>query len=196
MAELWALEAPGISIRRDDPARAWLLRLRAPDLAVVERIGGALGVDLPTRPNRAAGERPRAQWLGPGEWCVLDAAVAFAAVHVALGTGAVHLANVTDGLVRYRIEGARARDLLAKSTTLDLHPRAFVPDDCVQSALALTRVVIDHDRASGLSLYAGAEYAHHLEAWFADASREFLPRIGGQGWEKAVGSAIRLEASR
>jgi heterotetrameric sarcosine oxidase gamma subunit len=89
-----------------------------------------LGFTLPRDPlqSSAAGEAALL-WLGPDEWMLVtppadaartasDAAQALAGMHH-------QLVDVSDYYTAIDLSGAKARELLMKLTTLDLHPRAF-----------------------------------------------------------------------
>lgn len=153
-----------------------VLRLRKADRDGIDAIGRVLGVPLPTEPNRGVGDALRVLWLAPGEWMIVghgvEADVVLAAP--ARGAAAVHLANVTQGRIRYVVDGPRSRDLLAKGCALDLHRRTFQPGRCAQSALAQVLVLIErHHDDDCFQVYADASYARHLDLWFEDALIEF-----------------------
>ena len=87
---------------------------------------------------------------------------------------AAHVADLDEGRVVYVVAGQRARDLMAKGCTIDLHPRAFGAGRCAQSALAQVFVLIDQPNDEPVfHIYADASYAQHLDLWFADAVLEF-----------------------
>lgn len=168
--------ARDVSVVRAQTPPIKVLRLRKADRDAIDAIGRVLAVPLPAEPNRSVGDALRVLWLAPGEWMIVghgvEAAAVLAAAH---GAAAVHLADVTQGRILYVVDGPRARDLLAKGCTLDLHRRTFEPGSCAQSALAQVFVLIerrhDDDR---FHVYADASYARHLDLWFEDALIEFV----------------------
>ena len=92
----------------------------------------AIRVALPTAPctSAVAGELT-ALWLGPSEWMLLtpendESAIAEKAVSALNG---IHhqLADVTDYYTMIRLSGEKAREMLMKLTTLDMHPASFPP---------------------------------------------------------------------
>ena len=89
------------------------------------------GVTLPqTACTMTQSDRARVFWLGPDEWMVLAAEDGQGA-HIADAIrtaceGAHHqLVDVSDYYAEIGVSGARAREVLAKLTTLDMHPRGF-----------------------------------------------------------------------
>ncbi len=144
-------------------------------LAAVEEV---LGFALPRDANRVAGtEATAALWLGPDEWWVVTAVEDPAAAHRLSEALAGHSAAVTDlseSRACIRVSGPRARDLLAKGCSLDLHPRVFSPGRCAQSHLAKAQVVLH--QVSGepaFDLYVLRSFADYLWAWLEDAAREY-----------------------
>lgn len=170
MAEAWRVDAPGISVTRYDGVPAHMLRLGRTDKATLERFGAAAGTELPP-PNRTNGFAPRALWLAPGEYLLLGKLPDSLAVLT--DAELAHLADMTDALARYRLDGENCRELLSKGCTLDLHPHRFGPGSCAQSVLAQVSALIEHEPAGVLSITIEASYAHHLERWFEDACIEF-----------------------
>ena len=152
-----------------------MLRLRGFDDSVLAALDRCLAVDLPRKPNDAAGADPRAIGLAPGEWMIVGGGVpSEALLAAAAGARIAHVADLGEGRVCYAIAGPRARDLIAKGCTIDLHPRAFGSSRAVQSALAQVFVLIDRPSDEPVfHIYAEVSYAQHLDLWFADAVLEF-----------------------
>lgn len=174
--EGWKMGGHDVAVHRLAPPNITLLRLRGFDDHVIAKVEACLSTMIPRVPNQVLGTRPRVAWLAPGEWMVFDSGVAADALLDAAKDAAIaHAAEVGDGWVAYAVAGSKARDLLAKGCTLDLHPRVFGGGRCAQTALAQVFVLID--RQSSLAplfhIYADASYAHHLELWFEDALLEF-----------------------
>lgn len=99
-----------------------------------ERIGApvasVLGSRLPAEAHgTSTGARGTAQWLGPDEWLLVTAPGAEAALandlQQALAGIPAQIADVTDYYTTIELSGSRAREMLMKITTIDLHPRAF-----------------------------------------------------------------------
>ncbi len=167
--------APGLSIA-ESPVAVSLLRVRSPDAGLTTALGDAFGLEWPTRPNTVGEGRVRVAWLAPGEWALFDAAEVLAApVAAALGERLHHLSDVSAGRRLWRVEGERARELLAKGCGLDIHPRSFPPGSCAQTVLAQVAILLIAPGGDGaFSIIADATLAAHLRLWFAEAVQEFI----------------------
>jgi sarcosine oxidase subunit gamma len=137
------------------------------------------GVRLPLAPNRVEATRAvRSLWLGPDEWLITASQAAAPWLHSALTRALVarHAAvvDLSSSRVAIEIAGSRARALLEKGCSLDLHPRAFGPGQCAQTLLAKTQIVLDQLDATPLyRVFVRASYARWLCDWLVDAAAEF-----------------------
>jgi sarcosine oxidase subunit gamma len=164
------------SIERVAPLAQVTLRV-APDAAVLERLGRALGVPIPTDPNRvsvsAAGRRA-VLWAGPDEWLIVDedraAATAIeAAVRGATSDAFVVTVDVSENRVAFDIAGPAARDLLEGGITVDLHPRAFTVGSCAQTLLARANVLLwQRTDDPSYRLLVRPSFAAYVERWLRD----------------------------
>ncbi len=99
----------------------------------------ASGITLPTVPctSVVAGERI-ALWLGPSEWMLLtpesEERTVSTAIETALAGQYHQVTDVTDYYTVIRIGGAKAREMLMKLTTLDMHPAKF-PEGAVKGSI-------------------------------------------------------------
>ena len=118
-------------------------------------------------------------WLGPDEWWLTSDSQSGGelAARLRQALRGVHAAvtEVGDGRIVYAVAGSRARDVLAKGTPLDLHPRALAPGRCAQTVLAKLSVLI-HLRAADpvFDVYVARSHADYAWAWLANAAREYL----------------------
>jgi Sarcosine oxidase gamma subunit len=168
------ITAPQLRIERIAVDRIEVLRVRPASVAMLAAAEGALGAPLPRAPNRAIGRRPRLLWLAPQDWMIVNGTADWSKALTAEVTGLAHVADVTDGRVVFEVSGANGRALLAKGTSIDLHPRVFTPGRCAQTLFAQTRILIDQVSDDPVyHLYADSSYADHLAAWFEDAVKEF-----------------------
>jgi sarcosine oxidase subunit gamma len=72
------------------------------------------------------------------------------------------------------LSAPRARDVLAKGCSLDLHPRAFGPGRCAQTDLGRANVVLHQvDEGPTYELLVAGSLAAYLAAWLADAMEEY-----------------------
>lgn len=153
------------------------------DRTFMTAVGRVLDLLLPSEPCSSAGKgRIEALWLGPDQWLLTCPASEAASLQGALreALAEVHSAvtEVSDAHVALRVAGPSARDVLAKGTPLDLHPRAFPPGSCARSLLVKASVVIhlvdnDRDRGPAFDVYVARSFAHYLWMWLEDAGREY-----------------------
>ncbi len=100
------------------------------DAATIGPKLGEQGVTLPEAAcTMTTGDMARLLWLGPDEWMIIPVDGKGDALSDAVRSaceGAHHqLVDVSEYYAEIGVSGARARDLLAKLTTLDMHPRGF-----------------------------------------------------------------------
>lgn len=173
MDDVWMRSAQGVSIREGLPVRIDMLRLRKPDRATIAGVGEALGTQLPVTPNRASGSVPRAIWMGPDEWMVVDATCPNAAVEQASNARVTLMVPVGDGRYSLDVTGAAGRDFLAKGVSIDLHPRGLPVDHTAMTLLAQVPVVIDHIAPDVFRLWFDVSVRHYVRTWMEDALVEF-----------------------
>ena len=161
-----------INVDELDPLRLTMLRLGHGSSDAAARLERLLGVELPTAPNVARGQFPRAVWLGPNEWLVIGVELETVPQPVS-DRAAVLAADVSDGHYGLGVSGAQARDLLAKGSSIDLHPGSFAVDCTARTLFAQVPVIIDHVDDDQFRLWFDMSYRDYVRAWFADALIEF-----------------------
>ncbi len=176
-----AARAGEISIAERPFLRKYILR--ADPHEAVERLRSALGLGLPFDPLTSSSSGETAfLWMGPDEWLLVagenglgpvqQAAQALAGMHH-------QLVGVSDYYTVIDIAGPKARELLMKLTTLDLHPRAFrsgmVTGTILGRANATLWQVADDAAETGpaFRLFVRWSMADYLWCLLADAGREW-----------------------
>ena len=163
------------------PGRQLNLRADPGNVALLAGVEKQLGAALPETPNRVASSSGvNALWLGPDEWLLVfedDAAKTIRKLEKLCAKHGASLTDVSDARGVVRVAGERARDVLAKGCSLDLHERGFEAGSCAQSTIALCQVVLQRlpDDGAGpvYQLYAGRSFAIYLWEWLTDASLEY-----------------------
>ena len=142
---------------------------------LLEKIGQAVGVALPTTPNTVVGSASLAAlWLGPDQWLVVASDPAARGLSQRLGRAVVAdgatLVDVSAGRTTIELTGPRARRLLEAGCSLDLHPESFGIGACAQTLLGRVNVILwqltDEPR---YRLLVRPSFAHHLAVWLVDA---------------------------
>lgn len=150
--------------------------------SVVKKVFGAV---LPVEANTAAeGKRGhRLLWLGPDEWLAVvpDGHEAKAALDLEAAMPEEHfgVVDVSGSRTIISLSGPRARDVLNKGCSLDLHPRVFATGQCAQSSLARCHMLL-HQVADtpAYDVYVHRSFADYLWRWLEDAAKEYGVAIG------------------
>jgi sarcosine oxidase subunit gamma len=157
------------------------LNLRvAPDGPAARSLANVLGGPLPTRANTAvAGGELTVLWLGPDEWLVVapegQQETLEKALRQAIGTEPGTVVDLSAHRTTIELTGERAREVLAKGCSLDLHPTVFTPGSCAQVLLAQAPVLL-HARGGDAAAYwllVRASYATYVADWLLDACVEY-----------------------
>jgi sarcosine oxidase subunit gamma len=117
-------------------------------------------------------------WLGPDEWLILgpgggEREIA-ARLRAALADVHAAVTDVSEARTAIVVAGPRARDLLAKGTSIDLHPRLFGPGRCVQTGFAGANIVLRQiDEVPSFEILVLNSFAEHLWSWLEGGAREY-----------------------
>ena len=87
--------------------------------------------------------------------------------------GVAVLTPLSHSRTRLFIEGAPARNVLAKAVPLDFHPTAFKPAMFALTGIHHTPVLIHCLAANRFEIYALRTFAVSVYEWLADAALEF-----------------------
>ena len=156
------------------------LRGRATGRKLKGAVKKVLGVALPVEANTASenAEGRQVLWLSPDEWLVVvpdgREGETIAALYEAMSGEHFAAVDVSSSRTVIGLVGRRAREVLMKGLSLDLHPDVFGPGRCVQTTLARCHVLLHQvDDAPGYDLYVHRSFADYLFRWLEDAGREF-----------------------
>lgn len=196
MSELRHKESPlaqcRLPTRRRDGVRAGVvlkeqtfqvhLNLRGDpgDGTFVNAVERELGLPPPLQANTISRKHDLVMaWLGPDEWLLIATPEVGRVIKPQLekSLSGLHcsLNDLSGGQTIISVSGARSLDVLAKGCTLDLHPRVFGPNQCAQSHLAKSSVLII-PRISNLTAYdvvVRRSFADYLWQWLVRAAGEY-----------------------
>jgi sarcosine oxidase subunit gamma len=139
-----------------------------------------LGMALPTVASTyAVNGDATAIWLGPDELLVTtrsstgDEFESRLREVIAPHGGAA--TDVSGQRTTLRLSGFRARDVLAKGCSLDLHPRVFGPGTAAQTMLGQAGIVLMafDDAGTDYRILVRTSFARYLVAWLLDAAAEY-----------------------
>jgi sarcosine oxidase, subunit gamma len=155
------------------------LRGNADDRQFADALHSVTGLRLSAEANSFTTEGAFAcLWLGPDEWLILgpgggERDIA-ARLRAALGDIHAAVTDVSEARTIIAIAGARARELLAKGTSIDLHPRVFGPGRCVQTGFAGANIILRQtDEVPSFEILVLNSFAEHLWTWLEGGAREY-----------------------
>jgi sarcosine oxidase, subunit gamma len=160
------------------------LRGNAVDPAFTAALHAVTGLVLPAEANSFASDGALScLWLGPDEWLIVGAGGGegeiTARLRAALGQLHAAVTDVSEARTTVVVGGPQARDLLAKGTSIDLHPRVFGPGRCVQTGFAGANVILRQtDDTPTFEIIVLNSFAEHLWTWLVGACREYRVAIG------------------
>lgn len=176
-----ALQSANGALRLSERPFLGKLILRLDRKADGAALAGVLGVDLPpASPMTAAAGDLTLLWLGPDEWMIVtppgrerDLADA---LETALAGRPHQIVIVSDQITTIELDGARAREVLMKLSTLDLHARAFKAGEVRGTLLARANAIL-HLGADApepvFGIFVRWSMADYLWCLIANAGREF-----------------------
>jgi sarcosine oxidase, subunit gamma len=180
-----AADAPGADIHAEillgERAHRLQINLRgdAGNAALTTALHSVTGLRLPGEANSftTSGEFA-CLWLGPNEWLILGPGGGEIDISARLrgALGSIHAAvtDVSEARTTIVIAGPRARELLAKGISLDLHPRRFGPGQCAQTGLAGASIILRQtDERPSFEILVLNSFAEHLWQWLDGAAREY-----------------------
>lgn len=141
-------------------------------------VASVLGAPVPTSASTAVhvGEID-VLWQGPDEWLIL-APSGSTALEAKLRSAVGDFGAVTDVSAQrtiIRLQGPRARTVLAHGCSADLHPKIAPAGTCLETQLALTGItlVVRNDEGNDYWILVRSSFAPYLAAWLVDASVEY-----------------------
>jgi sarcosine oxidase, subunit gamma len=155
-----------------------------PAPAVIQVLGGA----WPQKTGIVASGGIDTICVGPTDWLVLaadpDPTPLLRRLDVLFAGSTFRATNVSQALIRVKIEGREARDLLAKGCALDLHPQRYPPGQSSRTRFADMPVIVRCMRPSTFECIVALSYADYFLSWLEDAALEFYGRPGLDGDEQ------------
>jgi sarcosine oxidase subunit gamma len=150
-------------------------------IADVEALGQHLGAAWPRKTGEVWAGRQRVLCVAPTEWLLVAARSQVESIlsdlQPAALAGGLTFTDVSAALRAFALEGAQARDILAKGCGLDLHHREFPANHCARTRLAHVPALIDCvSNVPQFDCYVPRSYEHHFDAWLDDANLSRQPR--------------------
>ncbi len=145
-------------------------------------IGKALGIECSIKPGLcSSNDHTQIAWNIPNSWMVIDSDEASGRnpgeLLKTLQSAVGDLAAVVDqshGRCGKRLSRSRAREVMAKNTPIDLHPRAFQPGRCASTSVAhMSALVVQVDDEPTYDLFVARSLARSFAHAIEHACQEF-----------------------
>lgn len=150
--------------------------------AAAAAIEKSLKFECPLTPGACnANEHTQVAWNGPNSWMIIASDEAAkrkpGQLLKSLKKAVVKLGAVVDqshGRCCIRLSGKHARKVMAKNTSIDLHPISFAPGQCALTAVAhMSALVIQVDDAPSYDLFVARSLARSFTHAIEHACHEF-----------------------
>lgn len=158
--------------------------------AVAQACTEGYGKAAPAKPQAVSAEGALLIWSGPDQFLVLSKRGEGSAMERArlAFAGMASLSEQSDGRSMLRISGARARDMLAKVCSLDLHPAVFPVGAAAATSIDHTSVNLwrgeDSSDEAVFHLLVFATFAESLWHTLLDSGAEYGIAIDAAGaWQ-------------
>lgn len=167
----------GVSFKEEALLGHITLRMNADNaeqMSVVEKV---LGVALPTQPLTSVSQGDVVvRWISPDEWLITVPGLQAFDIETAFQqnmTGHYQVVNVSGGQTLVTLSGKHAKDVIKKSSPIDLHPSEFPVGKVVTSVFAKSSAVIRRSGEETFELVIRRSFSDYLWLWIQDASREY-----------------------
>ena len=144
---------------------------------VAAKMHSVAGLDLPMGPKRVSKNGFALIGTAPGQWLAIAESKEARALPAMLGVALKGVATVvdqSDGKAVLRISGPRAREVLAKGCSLDLHRSVFKPGSEGTTPVALIDCVIwQVDETPSYDLAAPTSFAESFWSWLTASAAEY-----------------------
>ena len=166
-----------VDLREGEPTGLLNLRGDVEDAAFLRAAADVFEVELPLALHGCSrADTATAYWLGPDEWLIAVAPGSEAALEAELrGTfaGRFAVTDTSSAYARFELWGAKAEEVLRKSSSHDFHPSVFPPNRCVQTIFAKTHALISLRPDHRWELLVRTSYTDYVRRWFTAAMAEY-----------------------
>lgn len=155
------------------------IRGTASDPAFAAAVQTATGLSLPSAANTVSTAGPwQILWLGPNEWWITgpdgEAESLVEALRANFAGQHATACDVSESRAIIALKGARAREVLMRGVSLDLHPREFRVGQCAQTGVSRANALIHLvNDAPTFELYVLKSFSDYLWRWLEQVSKDF-----------------------
>jgi Sarcosine oxidase gamma subunit len=147
---------------------------KSKDRAAAEAILGATLPDAPLTSTRT--DDLAIFWMAPDDWLVLmpfERAASFETEFRNAMKGHYSIVDVSGGQTVIRLAGNAAREVLQKSTMIDVHPEQFPVGKVVGTSFAKSAATLTRVEKTTYDLIVRRSFADYIWEWLCDASAEY-----------------------
>jgi heterotetrameric sarcosine oxidase gamma subunit len=169
--------APGVTLAVRHPVSIVTVIARK---GKAQALSGAIeqhyGMASPPAGRSAEGRGVTLHWCGAEQWYAVAEGRGEGALYRELKSRFAGLASCSDqshGRVILSISGAKARNLLAKGTPVDLHPRSFGPGQCAATQMAHVGVHLAQVGRDDFELSVFRGFSESFWEWLTEQAEEF-----------------------
>jgi heterotetrameric sarcosine oxidase gamma subunit len=148
------------------PARSFLLlQIHGSSLQAMSGVQQEIFGGVSDRRSPVTG--PRAFWIGPTEWLLLDHGIVEVQRRVlsSAGRALVQVTDVSDAFASFRIEGSLARSVLTADIGAPRDVATATPERYLRTRLGQVDVVLHCVDDSGFEVHVDRSLADYLERW-------------------------------
>ena len=147
---------------------------KSKDRAAAEAILGATLPDAPLTSTR--NDDLTIFWMAPDDWLVLmpfERAASFETEFRNAMKGHYSIVDVSGGQTVIRLAGSAAREVLQKSTMIDVHPEQFPVGKVVGTSFAKSAGTLTRVEEDTYDLIVRRSFSEYIWEWLRDASAEY-----------------------
>lgn len=172
-----AIDPPGARACERRGVAVATVAVRRDKLGVLtEKVRSEYGLDLPEGARLSSVGSIAFVGIGPGRWFVLGNGVDghFVETLAASLRGIASVSDQSSAYVILDLEGARARDVLAKGVNIDLHPRSFGVGQVASTSISHIAVSLwQSDRSPRYEIAVPRSRAASFLHWLLASAAEF-----------------------
>lgn len=168
--------APGVTLAVRHPLSIVLIMMRKGKAkALAEALEKNFAIDLPEPGHSTSGRHFALHWCGADQWYAVAEGRPDGVFYRELSAKLSGLASCSEqshGRVTLVVAGPRARDVLAKGTPVDLHPRVFGPGSCAVTQMAHVGVHLARVGEDAFELSVSRGFSESFWEWLTTMAAE------------------------
>lgn len=170
------------SVTLAESQRRMIINLRGEGNAFTDALYRVAKLHLPKANRVQTQEGFSLFWLGPNEYFLTgpEKSKEEITTQLRMSLGSTHyaLTDLSESRTILRIEGEKARDVLIRGMSIDLHPSVFSQGQCAQTSLGKVNVLLHQiDDQPSYEIYVWNSFADYCWRWLEKVSAQFGCKI-------------------